>query len=466
MKKKIVVVGANHAGTAAIKTICSNYPENEVVVFDKNNNISFLGCGMALWIGGDVEKGESLFYSSKEDLEQCGAKIHMETEITKIDFHKKIVYAKSLKYGEIEESYDKLILATGSIPIKPNVPGKDLVNVQQVKLYQNAQEVIDKIKTENIENVVVVGGGYIGVELVEAFKKLGKKVELIDLNGSCLTGYYDEEFRNLMVENLKKNGIGVNFGEKVLEITGKTEEEIEVLGSVGTYKILKNVDDKKVEYVITDKKKYKADMVILAVGFLPNNLLGKNDLKLFRNGAYEVDLMQRTSNPDVYAVGDCATIFDNSINDKNYIALATNAVRTGIIAAHNACGTHLPGIGVQGSNGISIFGLNMVSTGLTEEKAKKLGFDVSCVSYEDNQRPEFMKKNDKVCIKIVYDKRTRRIMGAQLASREDISMMLHMFSLAIQEKVTIDKLKLLDIFFLPHFNKPYNYVTMSALSAK
>ncbi|WP_298065611.1 FAD-dependent oxidoreductase, partial [uncultured Cetobacterium sp.] len=209
------------------------------------------------------------------------------------------------------------------------------------------------------------------------------------------------------------------------------------------------------------------DMVILAVGFIPNNILGKESLELFRNGAYKVDLTQKTSLDDVYAIGDCATIYDNSIEDTNYIALATNAVRSGIVAAHNVCGTELESIGVQGSNGISIYGLNMVSTGLTLEKATKLGYDAVATEFADLQKPGFIEHdNDKVFLKIVYDKNTRRVLGAQMASRQDISMGIHMFSLAIQEKVTIDKIKLLDIFFLPHFNQPYNYITMAALGAK
>jgi len=180
-----------------------------------------------------------------------------------------------------------------------------------------------------------------------------------------------------------------------------------------------------------------------------------------------VDKTQETSVKDVYAVGDCATVYDNSIQDVNYIALATNAVRSGIIAAHNACGTKLETIGVQGSNAISIYGLNMISTGLTLGKAKKAGYDAIATDYEDYQKALFIESgNEKVRIRIVYDKTTRIILGAQLCSDFDVSMGIHMFSLAIQEQVTIDKLKLFDVFFLPHFNQPYNYITMAALTAE
>ena len=420
---KIVVVGANHAGTAAINTILDNYKDAKVTVFDRNTNISFLGCGMALWIGGQIAGSEGLFYSSKDKLESKGADIHMGTEVYDIDFENKIVYAKSQCGKEYKESYDKLILSTGSLPIDLPIPGRDLENVQFVKLFQNAAEVIEKLKNPEIKHVTVVGAGYIGVELAEAFKRNGKEVALIDACDDCLSSYYDVEFRKEISNVLEEHGVELRFGEKLEEIKGTT----------------------KVEAVKTDKGEIATDMVVLCVGFRPNTQLLKDKLELYKN-AYKVNRKQETSQKDVYAIGDCATLYDNSIQDINYIALATNAVRSGIIAGHNAMGTELESIGVQGSNGISIYGVNMVSTGITEENAKKMGLDVLSTSFKDLQKPAFITyNNDNVMIKIVYEKESRRIVGAQIASTQDISMGIHLFSLAIQEKVTIDKFKLLDI---------------------
>ena len=243
---------------------------------------------------------------------------------------------------------------------------------------------------------------------------------------------------------LSEHGIDLHFGELAKEYKGEV----------------------KVESIVTDKGEYSVDLVINAIGFLPNNELGKDHLELFKNGAYLVDLHQQTSDPNVYAVGDCATIYSNALQDTTYIALATNAVRSGIVAGYNVGGVALESTGVQGSNGISIFGLHMVSTGLSVEAAAKNGIAVKYTDFEDLQRPGFMKQNAKVKIRIIYEESSRRVVGAQLSSTEDISGVIHMFSLAIEEQVTIDKLKLLDIFFLPHFNQPYNYITMAALSAE
>lgn len=442
---KIIVIGANHAGTAAVNFLTSLSKDNQVIVYDRNSNISFLGCGMALWIGNQIKGSDGLFYSSKEKLEEKGAKVHMEAEIDRIDFTQKVVYGKLKDGSKIEESYDKLILATGSLPIVPKLKGMDLENVQQVKIFQNAQAVIEKLKNPEIKNVAVIGAGYIGVELAEAFKRHNKNVVLIDAMSSSLSNYYDSDFTALMDENLKSHGINLAYNQMVKEIKGNG----------------------KVEAIVTDKGEYPCEMAVVCIGFRPNTELGKDSLETFRNGAYIVNRKQETSIKDVYAIGDCAVVYDNAIGDKNYIALATNAVRSGIVAAHNASGIELESLGVQGSNGINIYDLKMVSTGITESRAKKLGMDVEVTDFEDLQKAPFMEtENPKVKIRIVYDKKTRVIVGAQMASEHDMSMGIHLFSLAIQEKVTIDKLKLLDIFFLPHFNQPYNYITMAAISAK
>lgn len=445
---KIVVVGCNHAGTAAINTILDNYEGNEVVAFDANSNISFLGCGMALWIGNQISGPEGLFYQTKEQFEAKGATIHMETPVERIDYDNKVVYATGKDGTKYEESYDKLIMATGSLPIIPRFEGGDLENIQQVKLFQNAQEVVDKLEDPSIKRVAVVGAGYIGVELAEAFQRNGRHTLLIDMAPTCTSTNFDPEFCKLMADNLADNGIECHFGEGVERFEG---------------------EDGKVKKIVTSGGSYDVDMVCVCIGFRPNTALAEGgNFELLGNGAFIVDHHQMTSVPDVYAVGDCATIFNNSLGgEPGYIALASNAVRSGIVAGHNICGTPLENPGVQGSSGIAIFDLKMVSTGLTETAAAKAGIEVLTTSVKDTQKAGFIEHdNPDTLIKIVYDAKTREILGAQIASTYDMSGNIHMFSLAIQKKVTIDELKLLDIFFLPHFNAPYNYITVAALQAE
>ena len=445
MSQKIIVVGANHAGTAALNTILDSGKDVEVTAFDANSNISFLGCGTALWIGGQISGPEGLFYSSREILEKKGARVHMDTKVSSIDFERKTVQAKCVSGDYYEQSYDKLILATGSLPVSLPVRGMDLHNVQYVKLYQNAEDVIKKLKNQHLKKVTIVGAGYIGVELAEAFCRCGREVTLIDSASTCLSSYYDEPFSRRMEENLEHHGIRLVFRETVQELEGQ----------------------ETVQKVVTDKGSYDTDMVIFCAGFRPNTRLGNGILETFENGAYLVSRRQETSIPDVYAAGDCAAVYNNASQRTDYIALASNAVRSGMIAAQNALGRDISSPGVQGSNGISIWNLKMVSTGLSLKKAIRLGYEAASVDYEDYQKAGFLETdNSKVLIHIVYDKSSRRVLGAQLCSEYDISMAVHMVSLAIQEQVSIDTLKLLDLFFLPHFNQPYNYITMAAFRAE
>lgn len=442
---KIVLIGANHAGTAAANTILDNYPCNELSIIDRNSNISYLGCGTALWIGRQISDYVGLFYSSREALEKKGAKVRMETEVERIDFRLKEVHFTDKNGDSFFEPYDKLILATGSLPIAPKIPGLELPGVQFVKLFQDAQKADVELCDDEVRNVAIVGAGYIGVELAEAIQRRGKRALLFDVMETSMSTYYDPDFTLAMDKNLEDNGVELHFGEAVRE--------------------LKGVD--RVTSIVTDKGDYPVDMVFLAVGFKPNSCLGGGYLKTFANGAYLVDRNQRTSDPDVYAIGDCATLWNNATQETGYIALATNAVRSGVVAGHNASGTPLESLGVQGSNGISVFGLNMVSTGLNLAAAKKAGFEALHTDFEDLQKPPIiLHGNYKVKLRIVYDKKTRRILGAQMASTGDMSMGIHMFSLAVAKQMTIDELKLLDIFFLPHFNQPYNYITMAALTAE
>lgn len=441
---KIVLVGANHAGTAAANTILDNYPEEELVIIDRNSNISYLGCGTALWVGRQIDGTEGLFYCSQDVFKQKHARVYMETEVTNIDFAGKKVHAQAKCGEQVVEEYDKLILATGSLPIIPKISGLELENVDVVKLFQDGEKINKALDDESIRNVAVVGAGYIGVEIAEAVRRRGKNAMLFEAQDTSLSGYYDPWFTKDMDKVLADNGVELHFNEIVKELKGE--------GKVGA--------------IVTDKGEYAAELVILAIGFVPNNGLAKGSLDLFSNGAVLVDRHQRTSLADVYAVGDCATVYSNALRAPSYIALATNAVRSGIVAAHNACGTPLESIGVQGSNGISIYGYHMVSTGLNLKAAEKAGMEVLYTDYEDLQKPAFIHDNHRVKIRIIYEKGSRRIVGTQIASYEDIAMGIHMFSLAIEEGVTIDKLKLLDIFFLPHFNQPYNYITMAALGAE
>ncbi|MDU5561636.1 MAG: FAD-dependent oxidoreductase [Streptococcus parasanguinis] len=453
---KIVVVGANHAGTACINTMLDNFGnENEIVVFDQNSNISFLGCGMALWIGEQIDGPEGLFYSDKEKLEAKGAKVYMNSPVLSIDYDNKVVTAE-VDGKEHKESYEKLIFATGSTPIIPPIKGVEIVpgnrefkatleNLQFVKLYQNAEEVIEKLKdnSKHLNRIAVVGGGYIGVELAEAFERLGKDVVLVDIVDTVLNGYYDKDFTDIMAKNLEDHNIRLALGQTVQAVEG----------------------DGKVERLVTDKETFDVDMVILAVGFRPNTELLKDKVDMLPNGAIEVNEYMQTSNPDIFAAGDSAVVHYNPSQTKNYIPLATNAVRQGMLVGRNLTEQKLAYRGTQGTSGLYLFGWKIGSTGVTKESAKLNGLDVEATVFEDNYRPEFMPTTEKVLMELVYEKGTQRIVGGQLMSKYDITQSANTLSLAVQNKMTVEDLAISDFFFQPHFDRPWNYLNLLAQAA-
>ena len=198
---KTVIIGSNHAGIAAGNALLDNFKEQEVVMIEKNSNFSYLSCGTALWVGRQIEEVDGLFYTNRDDFEAKGAKVYLETAVDHVDFENKTVHCVTITGEEIVETYDKLVLATGSVPISPNIPGKDLKNITFMKKFQEGQFIDGLLAQEEFQNIAVVGAGYIGVEMAEAAKRRGKNVMLFDLADRTLSSYYDRAFTNKMDRN-------------------------------------------------------------------------------------------------------------------------------------------------------------------------------------------------------------------------------------------------------------------------
>ncbi|MBF6625043.1 FAD-dependent oxidoreductase [Tuanshanicoccus lijuaniae] len=440
---KVVVIGCTHAGTAAVKTILNENPEAEVVVYERNDNISFLSCGIALYVGGVVKDPQGLFYSNPEELASLGADVHMEHDVTEVDIKAKKVTVKDLKTGEVSETtFDKLVVTTGSWPVLPPFEGFDLENVQLCKNYNQAKEIFSR-KTD-AKKVVVIGGGYIGIELVEAFGLEGKQVTLIDGLDRILNKYLDKEFTDVLEADLRERNIAVQLNEMVKGFEG---------------------EDGKVTKVITDKGEYEADMVIVCVGFRPNTDLVKDQLETMPNGAIIVDNYMKTSHPDVFAAGDSTAVNYNPNDGHAYIPLATNAVRMGTLVGKNINGDKVAYRGTQATSGLHLFGWNIGSTGVTDNSAKMFGLETRSVYVVDNYRPEFMPTNEKIYMKLVYEVGTNRIVGGQVMSKYDCTASANTLSLAVQNKMTIEDLAYVDFFFQPVFDRPWNYLNILAQAA-
>jgi NADPH-dependent 2,4-dienoyl-CoA reductase/sulfur reductase-like enzyme len=437
---KVAVIGCTHAGTAAIVNIASLYGDASVTVYERNDNISFLSCGIALYVEGVIKDQAGLFYCSPQKLAELGVVTRMRHDVLSVDFDAKKLRVRNLETGEeFDDTYDKLIITAGSWPIQPKLENSGLENILLCKNYAHSKEITEK--TKDARRVAVVGAGYIGTELVEAFQVRGKEVLVVDMERQILPKYLDAEFVEAPTKLFADKGVKFALGESVKGFKGR---------------------DGKVSAIVTDKGEYEADMVILCIGFRPNTDMFRGKLDMLPNGAIKVDEYMHASRPDVFAAGDSATVWNNVKRGYDYIPLATNAVRMGMLVARNLVRDTTKYLGTQATSGIKIYDLCIGSTGLSEESAKKAGFDAVSVTYSDNYRPEFMPTYGNVKLKIVFERVSRRILGAQIMSEVDLTPAINTVSVCIQNGMTVDDLAFVDFFFQPHFNKPWNFLNAAA----
>lgn len=434
---KVVIIGCTHAGTITASQVLSQHPDAEVTIYEKNDNVSFLSCGIATYLGGVAKSIDDMFYSSPEALAQLGAAVHMQHEVTAVDLKKKTLKVKDLVSGEeSEDHYDKLMVTTGSWPVIPNLPGIDDPNVYLCKNYNHAKKLFEVAK--NAQKIVVIGGGYIGVELVEAYSKQGKQVTLIDGNDRLLSKYYDAKYTDIVTKDFEDHQVTLAFDELVAGFEHKDQGVV----------------------VKTNKGSYDADIAILCIGFRPNTGLFKDQLEFNADGSIKTNAYMQTSDPDVYGAGDSVAVHYNPTNQEAYVPLATNAVRQGIIAGTNLYGNTMTYMGTQSTSGLQLYDNSMSSTGMTLESARAAGFDADAVTFEDNYRPEFMPTNAKVIGTVVWDRSNNQILGAQFMSKLDISMYANVVSVMIQNHNTINFMAMVDMLFQPNFDRPFNFINL------
>jgi len=438
---KIAVIGCTHAGTAAVTNMIKLYPEAEITVYEKNDNISFLSCGIALHVSGVVEDPNGLFYCTPEELINLGVNMRMKHEVNDINIEEKTITAKNLITNSIvHDTFDKLVLTTGSWPVIPKIEGIEMENVLLCKNFHHANTIIKKAK--DVQNIVVVGAGYIGIELVEAFEMSGKNVTLIDGEERILSKYLDQAFTDVIEQDFQARDVKLALGETVTRFVGQNGH---------------------ISGVETTKGTYEAELVILCIGFQPNTQLVKGQIDMLDNGAIIVDDYMRTSNKDVFAAGDSCAIRYNPTGKYAYIPLATNAVRMGTLVAKNLVKPTIRYMGTQGTSGIKIYDQNIATTGLTETSALRMGMNVKSITILEHDRPEFMPTFEDINLKVVYEEDTRRIVGAQVMSKVDVTQSINTLSVCIQNKMTMDELGFVDFFFQPHYNKPWNFLNQAGL---
>lgn len=398
---------------------------SEMIIFP------YLSCGIYLYLGGRVKRLEDMFYSSPEALRELGATVRTHHNVLKIDTKTKTLQAVNIENGEVcQDHYDKLIMTTGSTAAVPPMAGIDESKVLLCKNYQQAQEIYKSAKDNH--RIAVVGAGYSGTEIAESYATTDHEVLLLTSGDQILHHYIGPEIAALAGKLLKDHHVDLQLNQRVTEFTSNEQGDLEIKTQSGAT--------------------FSADIAIVCTGFVPSTSLLTNEF-------------MQTSDPDIYAAGDSCTVHFNPTGRSAYTPLATNAIRQGVLAGVNIFGNTMPYLGTQATSAMDLFGYSIASTGLTREYAEWGGFNVQQVILDDNWRPAYMPSTDKIKIVLLYDRDSRRVLGAQLCSKHEISQSANTLSVVIQNNNTIDDLAYVDMLFSPNFDSPFNYLNLVAQKA-
>lgn len=428
---KVLVLGGVAAGTKVAAKLMREDRGNEVVVLNKGANISYAGCGLPYYVGHVIEDREQLIVNTPEKYSRLtGVTVLTETEAVKVDPEGKKVVARNLKTGEEQvHEYDKLIISVGASPVKPPIEGCDLENVFFVRTPEDAIQIRDVVDAGNVKRAVVVGAGYIGLEIAENLKLQGVRPFVLDMAEHALPGF-DAEMAEYVEGKLQESGIPVVTGVAVTGIEG----------------------DGKVEKVITSKKAYKADLVVLSAGIRPNTaFLEGIGLEMFK-GTIMTNENGETNLPDIYAAGDCAMVHNALTGKAAWSPMGSTANISGRLIAQNIMGANLGYRGVLGTAVCKLPGLNVGRTGLTEAQAEAEGFHpVSVITVVDDKAHYFPGAGTFV-IKMIADKDSLKLLGVQVIGAGAVDKVVDIAVTGIMLKGTLTDLADMDLAYAPPFS--------------
>ncbi len=441
MKDLLIIGGVAAGATAAAR---ARRLDNDVTItlLEAGADVSFANCGLPYYLGGDIEFRSSLILASPETFhDQYRVKVHTHTEAVQIDRVQKKVTARNNKTGEERLfSYDALILAQGGKPIVPPLPGVDKAHVFQLWTLEDMDRIDLFIKERSPKNAVVVGGGFIGLEMVEALVKRGMNVTLVEMAKQVMPNL-EGEFAGFLTKELLDYSVDLKLG-----------------------KSLQAVEDTRV--VLNDGSTVDADFVLLSVGVRPTLQLAKTSgLAIGSSGGLQVDDMLRTSDPAIFAAGDMIEIRHNVYGRQVRMPLAGPANRQGRIVGENALGGTVTYKGVSGTSIVKIFGAAAGSTGMSLKSAKEAGFNAEAVVIHKSSHTAYYKGSEKVSLMLIWDRTSKKVLGAQVAGRVGVDKRIDVLATAIAGGLTIDDLAELDLAYAPPFNSPNGPVNMAAFTA-
>jgi NADPH-dependent 2,4-dienoyl-CoA reductase/sulfur reductase-like enzyme len=446
-RTRLLIVGGDAAGMTAASQARRRVDADEldVIAFERGDYSSYSACGIPFFVGGEVSEVEELVARSPEEHRRNGIEMHMRTEVVAIDLGSRSITVRDLESGaERNEPFDQLVIATGSTPTRPRLPGIDAPGIHGVQTLGDGVALNDDIARLDLSSAhaVVVGAGYVGLELAEALHRRGLHVTVVDA-GEQPMSTMDPDMGALVADAIGALGIDLLTGSKVDAFeTGA---------------------DGRVSAVNLGDKTLPADVVVLGLGVKPNVALARDaGVEIGTAGGIRTDARMATSVEGVWAAGDCVQCHHRVSNREVAIALGTHANKQGIVAGTNATGGDAAFPGVIGTAVTKICDTEVARTGLNEREAREAGFDFSTSTVAPTTRAGYYPGAQRITVKIVVERKTNRLLGAQIIGKEGAAKRIDVFATAIWNNMTVGEIADLDLGYAPPFSPLWDPVQVAA----
>ncbi|MDR3566035.1 MAG: FAD-dependent oxidoreductase [Negativicutes bacterium] len=447
--QKIVVVGAVAAGLKAAAKARRCDPTAQITVVEKGSLISYGACGMPYYVSGDVADLNQLlstpagairnptFFKNVKNID-----VITESLAVRIDRQAKTVLVKQVVTGaETQLPYDKLVIATGATPVRPNLPGIGLANIVQFWHPDDARAVRGRLEKGQVKNAVIIGAGLVGMEMAEALSLWDVKVTVVEMKDQVFPAFLDAEIAGSVAKYLAGKGVTVLTGEKVERFNG----------------------DNDVQEVVTDKRIIPADLVILSVGVRPNVELAREaGLTIGGTGGIAVNEYLETSDPDIYAGGDCVENVHRLSGAKVLLPMGSTANKHGRIIGVNLCGGRDKFGGVLATVLVKVLDMNVGKVGLTEGEARQSGYEIVTVLTGGHDRPHYMPEAKLITVKLIADAVTHKLLGAQAFGEGDVAKRIDVLATAMTFGGKVDDLLDIDLGYAPPYSSPIDNAVVAA----
>ncbi|MFZ3560482.1 MULTISPECIES: FAD-dependent oxidoreductase [unclassified Streptomyces] len=450
-RERLVIIGGDATGMSAASQArrLKGPDELEIVAFERGHFTSYSACGIPYWVGGQVAERDELIARTPEEHRARDIDLRTRTEVTEIDVAGRRVHTRDVDGGTGAgswTSYDKLVIATGARPVRPDLPGIDAPGVHGVQTLDDGQALLDTLRATEGRHAVVVGAGYIGVEMAEALILRGYEVTVVN-RGAEPMSTLDADMGRLVHEAM--TGMGITMVDDA-EVT----------------KILTG-DDGRARAVATDDAEYPADVVVLGIGVRPETALARDaGLPLGASGGLLTDRSMRVrGHEDIWAGGDCVEVLDLVSGSERHIALGTHANKHGQIIGSNVGGDYATFPGVVGTAVSKVCDLEIARTGLREKDARRAGLQFVTVTIESTSRAGYYPGAALMTVKMLAERRTGRLLGVQIVGREGAAKRVDVAAVALTAGMTVEQMTSLDLGYAPPFSPVWDPVLVAARKA-